>query len=148
MQSQQDRPPQAPDTSRLSIADKCAVSYYKVDDTLVEYDGLAAFVSSAIGAYHKTGTRHPSTPADELAQLLTIIKTAIDENEDRQKVRRTLDAAVELAFLHTPVYRMALELYRLEQSQRSYDAHPYEVLSAALDRARAGADQTTGGDHA
>ncbi len=104
-------------TARLSIADRCAVTYNRngLDAILLETDNLADTISRAVGAKQPPErARGDLSPAYELASLLMQIRRGIVADDPRSLP--TLDAAIELAFLHSETYRLALELFRLDLS--------------------------------
>jgi hypothetical protein len=134
MKSQHNNMTQA---SKLSIADKCAITINgdRLDELLMEIDALSDSVSRIIGA--KVEQCHiPITSADELARVLADIHKGLPKTPDTQKAINTLDAAIELAFLHSPVYQEAFKLYRLDITGRIVGGDAaYEVIHQALQSA-------------
>jgi hypothetical protein len=130
MSSQQDKETQAP---KPSIADKCNISMPGNDIELVtDIESLTDSVCRIVGA--KTGHADiPITSADELAKLLSDIRKELPENSDTQIVINTLDIAIELAFLHSPVYQEAFEIFSLDLTgEIRHASSAYEVIHKAL----------------
>jgi hypothetical protein len=130
--------------SKLSIADKCAVTFNgdSLDELIMEMDNLSDTVCRIIGA--KTGkAKRATTPADELAGLLADIREDLPQTSDTQNIINTLDAAIELAFLHSPVYKEAFAIYQLGLTGRIHGKDTaYQAIHKALLRARGrGADE-------
>jgi len=131
MKSQHNNTTQAP---KLSIADKCAVTINGdgLDKLIVEIDALSDSVCRIVGA--KVEKSHiPITSADELSKLLADIQKSLPKTPSTQKTINTLEAAIELAFLHSPVYKEVFELYRLDITGRIVGGDAaYEVIHQAL----------------
>jgi hypothetical protein len=130
MSSQQENHTQAP---TLSIADKCNVTMngHRLDELIVEIDSLCDTVCHIVGA--KVGeSRIPTTSADELSRILASLDDEMEQG-DKQKVVNTLHTTIELAFLHSPVYREAFEIYKLDLTGRMYGASSaYEAIHESL----------------
>ncbi len=108
----------------LSIADRCAVTYNHngLDAILLETDNLADAISRTIGAKAAPDcARGDLSPAYELASLLSQIRCGIVEGDRR--TLPTIDAAIELAFLHSGTYRLALQIFTIEASGRFITPH-------------------------
>jgi hypothetical protein len=135
MSSQQQNKTQ---TSKLSIADKCAVTFNgdRLDELIMEMDNLSDTVSRIVGA--KIGkAKRTTTPADELAGLLADLREDLPQTSDTQNIINTLDAAIELAFLHSPVYKDAFEIYQLGLTGRMHGKRTaYQAIHKVLLTAR------------
>jgi hypothetical protein len=121
-------------TPQPSIADKCNTMHSgdRPDGLLIEIDSLADMVSRIVGA-KIGGANIPITSADELAKLLADIREELPEIPGTQNIINTLDAAIELAFLHTPVYQDAFKIYKLDITGRMYNAtSAYEIMRETL----------------
>jgi hypothetical protein len=131
MKAQQHNSAQVP---QLGIADKCNITINgdRLDDLVIEIDALSDSVSRIVGA--KAGESSiPMTSADELARLLSDIREDLPKTPANQKAINTLDAAIELAFLHSPVYKEAFEIYRLDLTGRIIGGDAaYDLIHAAL----------------
>jgi hypothetical protein len=131
---------QAGETADLSIADKCAVTFngHRLHELVTEIDNLADTVCRIVGS--KTGgARIPISAADELARFLADIKDEVPELESTRLVHNTLDAAIELAFLHSQVYKDAFEIFRLDcVGQLRGAATAFELVREALNTAKGG----------
>jgi hypothetical protein len=88
------------------------------ENSLYELTTLAGCISRAVGAITKENSGILETPADNLSHLLITIKKAIEINTEksRKDAIAVIDAAVELAFLHSPAYRAALKLFEIDHS--------------------------------
>jgi hypothetical protein len=135
-------------TPRPSIADQCNTMHSgdRPENLVIEIDSLADMVSRIVGA-KIGGANIPITSADELAKLLADIREELPEIPATKNVINTLDAAIELAFLHTPVYQDAFKIYKLDLTGRMYNAtSAYEVmretlLSVSRSKAKAKSDE-------
>jgi len=99
----------------LSIADKCAVTFNgdALGELIESMDILSDMVCRIVGA-KSGGADIPIAPADELARLLASVRDEVEDNGDTTKAVNTLNAAIELAFLHSPVYKDAFEIFTLD----------------------------------
>ena len=65
--------------------------------------------------------------------MLADIRDDLPKTSDTQKAINTLDAAIELAFLHSPVYKDAFEIYRLDLTGCIIGGNAaYDLIHAAL----------------
>ena len=131
MKSQHHNSAQVP---QLGIADKCNVTMNtdRLDELVIEIDALSDSVSRIVGV--KVGESSiPMTSADELARLLSDIREDLPITPATRKTINTLDTAIELAFLYSPVYKEAFEIYRLDLTGRIIGGNAaYELIHQAL----------------
>jgi hypothetical protein len=131
MKSQQHNSAQVP---QQGIADKCNVTMNtdRLDELVIEIDALSDTISRIVGAKVRECSI-PMTSADELARLLSDIREDLPKTPATQKAINTFDAAIELAFLYSPVYKEAFEIYKLDLTGRIIGGDAaYEVIHQAL----------------
>jgi hypothetical protein len=107
-----------------------------LDEIIMEIDDLCDTVSRIVGAK----VQHADIPiasADELAKLFVSLRDEIADNREPEKAVNTLNTAIELAFLHSPAYKDAFEIYKLDLCGGLHQAcSAYEAIHEVLQTVR------------
>lgn len=144
-----DQPPKAPDEARacstvneeaappkerkgLTIAEKACTHFHTESNSrLFEPDMLVCQIRDIIGDNQSIKASRPTRRSDELAELLLYIRCD-SENTLSDASHLSLDEAIESCFLHSEVYRLALEIYRRELMGDLMIRSAYEFLQGIL----------------
>ncbi len=131
--------PQRKEREGLTLAEKTAVEHFHTDTTrrTMEPELMVFEIRSIIGANDPVEARTPTRPSDQLARLLATVR--FDESSLSEKSRLSLDESIECCFLHSDVYKLALEIYRLDLAGEIVGySSAYQAIEDALKLAKGG----------
>ena len=119
----------------MSIVDKLTFEETDLSKSLLETERLAAIMAQVLG--EKSAASIPTSPGDELADLLMAIRRAMTgPPEEIQPAITTIDEAIELCFLHSDTYTVAFDLFRLEKSgELVSDSTARGIIKEAIEQA-------------
>ncbi len=132
--------PDSEEMPNLTLAEKTSEAFFNTDlsKRLLEPDLMVSTIHSIIGSNESLDARIPHKPSDELARLLVNLR--YDEKSHLSpQAKQSLDEAIEACFLHSPVFKFALEIYLLDWQGKLVGASSsYELIESALNTAKAG----------